>query len=766
VTGLPQPARRHRAVGLTPADIVNELAGQGVTQGWDVVVAMTATKVNELFQREFVVNLVSGSDLPPVTGTVPVIRGVSVEFVDVILGNPLIAFDPKLDPQEALLTIPIISGLAHTVVTFGGISTVVSTQWISSADGYTITGVVPLGTVDGDVDTTHVYLQINNGTSFFGNLHMTGAATTVLGEYFLSFLQQHATGFDYPLGTLSYKPNGTDLTPVKPFKIATQRDDTNPADTGRVLLFVPTTYHPGGGSQTALSLANVVPDGSDVALLLASSVVFGSIVRDAVSRVFSGQVTASASTAGAWSVSVTGGTLDAGQVRQDWWGDIYESGDCSQQTDVVVPLAGITVSPSGGQIVASWNGPWDQSWSHQYLDLDTPLCDCGTIQMTATLGSTYLPSVDPVTAEISFSAQNSIGVSFQQSSTYDKVFKDGGAADQVGSLVKGTAGAALESMFNFSLPQIGAFAVANLLFPDQHATQLDSVYVPGDLISFGTLRASALTVTPPLGTVTTAGQQAFTANQPVTWSASAGTIDARGTYTAPATLPRSQVVVITATAASGAAGQAQAYAAVVVTAAQVQVAPIISVFEAGDAAEQFTASLPGSTETPAWSLSAAVGSVDAHGTYTPPTRLTEPAAVTLTAQIGTATGTAQIVVFPAMPAAVAVTPNATTPLPPGGTEAFTATLNGKPATVDWAVLPPVGTIDAAGHYQAPQEVSAPTAALVVASSELSPAIGGIAVVLIAPAAGWASSAIARPAAPPVHHGQHHEHHRHQRKERQ
>jgi hypothetical protein len=748
----PSAPRRPTAAGLTPEQIVQELTGQGVTQGWDVVVAMTASKVNELFQRSFVINMVSGSDLPPVNGTVPVIRNISVEFVDVILGSPLIAFDPAADPQQALLTIPLVSGLAHTVVTAGGIGTVVSTQWISAADGYTITGVVPLGTVDGDVsNTTDISLQINDGTSFFGNLQVTGAAVTVLGEFFLSFLQQNATGFDYPLGTLSYQPNGTDLTPVKGFQIATQRDDTDPADAGRVLLFVPTTYNPDGGSQTMLPVANVVPDGSDVALLLSSEVLFGYIVSSAVAPAFPDGVAAGINSTGVWSVYVGGGTLGAGKVSQQWGPtDVYTSGGCSQDSpsEVLVPLAGITFGPSGtadgSQILASWSGSWNQPWAHHGLSGKLGFCNDGNVPMAVTLHTVYAATVNQSTAEISFTAQNSLDVTFSTPSVTNEIFPDAAAADAVAGLIQGAAQSALKNVFKFSLPEIGAFAVANLLFPDEQATQLDSVYVPGDLISFGTLQASALAVTPALATISTADHPVFTANQPVTWSASGGSIDADGNYTPPANLARSQVVVITATATSPAA---QAYAAVVVAPAQVQVAPLISVFQAGDAPQAFTASLPGSTAAPAWSLSPDVGSVDADGNYTPPTDLAEPTPVTLTAQIGDAAGTAQIVVFPALPVGVAVTPNVTTPLAPGGTQAFAATLGTNPAEVDWTLLPAVGTIDTGGNYQAPGDIAAPTAALVVASSTVADNLGGIAVVLIAPASGWETGAIARPAIP-------------------
>jgi uncharacterized protein (DUF1800 family) len=63
----------------------------------------------------------------------------------------------------------------------------------------------------------------------------------------------------------------------------------------------------------------------------------------------------------------------------------------------------------------------------------------------------------------------------------------------------------------------------------------------------------SITVSPASATVALSGSQPFnaavanTANTAVTWSASAGTITAQGLYTAPATMPASQVVTVTVT---------------------------------------------------------------------------------------------------------------------------------------------------------------------------------------------------------------------------
>jgi hypothetical protein len=271
--------------------------------------------------------------------------------------------------------------------------------------------------------------------------------------------------------------------------------------------------------------------------------------------------------------------------------------------------------------------------------------------------------------------------------------------------------------------------------------------VPGDLVAFGTLKATALAVSPALATITTGEQQAFTATAPVTWSASTGTITADGHYSPPATVAGSQVVIITATATTAtyettpAAGDlGRAYAAVIVTQPHVQVAPLIKVFTAGDAAQQFFASAPGTAgQQTTWSLSGKVGTLASDGTYTPPDSVAMPTVVFLTGRIGTQMGQATIIVFPQFLTGIAVTPNATTPLVPGATQAFTATTKGKTADVTWTLLPEIGKITVDGHYTAPgtaqAKVTVPTPVLVVAQDRHDETSGGTAVILLAPSAG-------------------------------
>ncbi|MEU7858340.1 hypothetical protein [Nonomuraea sp. NPDC049141] len=720
--------------GPTAADILARLRDRGVTQGWDVVYALAAHKVNDLFQRQFAMDLANGDHLPPLTGSVPVIGDYAVEFQDVVLGRPLIAFDPEKDPQAALLTIPVLAGIVRVVVADGASTSVVSTQWITEGHGYTVTGTVPLGKVRGDVESqTHVVLRIEDGKEFFADLGMTDAAGTILGTYFLGFLRDHATGYRYALGTLDYTPNKTDLTPAGDFELATQRDQSDTADAGRVLLFVPTTYHPKGGNQTVLPLANPVPAGMDTALLVSGRVLVGQILRQALENALSPHATgvvvsAAGDAADLWSATVTDGRVHVPCSFDLQLGNM-QSGWCGKPEPVMVTLKGISFAPAADGLAGEWKHDWPQPWS-----MTTLICQDGQATMMVKLAVAHRPSVDPVTGMISFAAAGGIAVSFSASDSNWLADLFGLPWKQIEQTVCDWIARQIRDLFaellvGFEIPHVGAFAVTNLLFPGRQTSRLESAHVPGDLVVFGTLRASDLDVTPPVASVATGETLQFTADRPVTWSVprGGGTIDATGRYRPPAAVTGSKVVVVTA-----AADRQQAYAAVVVTPADVRISPIISVLQAGAQPEAFTAALPGSADKATWSLSTAVGKLDANGSYTPPRKLDKPTPVTISARIGDRTGEARIVVFPATPAAVQVTPYAPAPLGPGGTLSFAATLSGDPFPAAWSVLPQVGTIDRNGVYTAPERVDAPQAVLVLAADPRTPAIGGTAVVLLTP----------------------------------
>jgi hypothetical protein len=727
--------------------LTTALQGKTITQGWDVVHAMSADKVNDLLQRQFVTNVVKSSNLPPVEGKVPIAyTNLSVELVDLVLGSPLITFDPQHASGTASISIPVVSGVAHMLATTGPETTVLATQWISYSAGYVITGQVPLGAVEGLVEDGHdVVLDIEDGSGFEADLGLPGATGTLLGTYLLSFIRQHATGYRYSLGTIIYSTD-PGLVPAGEFKIATQVDATDPTDKGRVLLFIPTTYNPDGGTQTVLELPNVVPAGMDTTLLIASATTFGKLISAAVGSTFGGAVSAVKLSTGASSLTSTGGSVDSlvkGDNPDNWGSGICLRGDRSAQPEhVVVPLAGVTFSPSsdGKSISASWDSSWSQNYFHFYQDPDMgEVCEDGQFTMSAKFsGATYTPSVDKKDGTtVRFNSPGQVTVIPPPKETKWEWFWDLGIKDTAVETIHDAVSKELVNIFKFTLPEVQAFAVSSLLFPSGKSS-FSEARVPGDLMLCGTLVDADLSVNPALQVIEAGGTAKCEANtESVTWlPPKLGTIDDDGNYTAPASIARDTLVTITATLGTG-ANKLTAYAAILVVPAKVLVSPLITVTQPQYAPQQFEASLPGSTDKPKWSLlpKLGLGTIDDDGNYTPPDTLSEPTVVSVTATLGAATGAATVLITPQAPGGVAVEPYATDPLRPNTEQSFAAKAGNQSIKPTWSLWPPGrGSIDeGTGLYSAPQTIDAPQGVVLMATDPSDSTLTGTAVILLSPA---------------------------------
>lgn len=729
--------------------ILAQMQGKTITSGWDVVCAMEADRINDLLEQQYVANLSQSNTLSPINATVPVIENISVQFVNLTLGPPLISFDPDLEPQELHLTINFISGLVNTVQASGSVTTLLGTQVISPGDEYSLTGVVPLTSVAGEVQANHdVVIDIANGTAFTANLGLQGGAATTLGQYFLGWLQSHIQNFQYKLGTLVYTPGGTDLTPAGKFKFATQFDATDPNDKGRLVLFIPTTYEPNGGSQTSLPIADIVPAGYSAVLIVSSQALFANILKNFFQSAFSQYgVSLSASQAEPevnYVLSLTAGAVNIGEVyyktgagsanEGHYFSGTASLGTGEQPTAVNVPLAGIQVAPQNNNIVVSGSVPWNQNLS---AVISVPRTEgywnSGTVTMTATTNCRNAGSVDSANDTITFSGTPTVSVPFDASS----IWKSASDWNTVGEMIAVKAQASLQQLFTLQLPQVNVFAVSNLLFPAEHILSFSQVYVPGDLVIFGNVQKQGVAVTPVQAALAPGQTQQFTASggSNVTWAAKLGAISSTGLYTTPASIAQAQTDVVSANGVGA--------AVVTLIPGGVLVSPSFTYMVPSSATQQpqqFAAAGAGlGSEGVTWSISPNVGSISFDGRYTPPwSGVQGLQAVTITATSKadpSVLGTALVVVAASNPTDVAVTPSSVSkPLTPGQTQQFSANVIGsQDQSVTWSVLPAgEGTISANGLYQAPAAISTPQPVLIVATSSVVSVLFGTALVMIAP----------------------------------
>jgi uncharacterized protein (DUF1800 family) len=231
---------------------------------------------------------------------------------------------------------------------------------------------------------------------------------------------------------------------------------------------------------------------------------------------------------------------------------------------------------------------------------------------------------------------------------------------------------------------------------------------PGGIVSDPvsvSVRAPApitVTVSPTTATVTLGMTRQFTANNPVTWTATAGTISSSGLYTAPSTMPASSTVTIRATSTADTTKFAQATVTLQAPATNVTVSPATATVLLA-ATRQFTANVPVT-----WTATA--GTISAAGLYTAPA--TMPASPTVTIRATSTADTSRFaqatVTLQAPTVNVTVTP-ATANVQLAATQQFSANL-----AVTWTAT--AGTISAGGLYTAPATMPASPTVTIRATS--------------------------------------------------
>jgi hypothetical protein len=735
--------------GPSPSLILNLMQGITITQGWDVVCAMSVDQINALFSLQYIQNLSQGDTLPPINDRVHIAADIWVQFSGLTLGPPLVSFSPGLEPQELSLSIQFLSGMVSMLQVNGSATTVISIQPISTDLGYSLTGTVPLKSIAGKVQNHHdVSIDILNGKAFAANLQITGGADTLLGAYFLSWLQEHVAQFDYKLGTLVY--GNTNLAPAGEFEIATQQDARDSNDKGRVLLFIPTTFNPEGGSQTSLSIPNIIPEGYSATLIVSSQVLFSNILGGFYSQLlanFSVTTTGNQANPGSnYTLEISNGilsiptietTYNAGRGNFDTFSGTANAPWEFDKTPVAFPITGIQIEPVGNQLSISCN----QSWSQNFASIiSVPRTEgwveSGSVELNTSLSGVTKNVVDSVADTISFIGNANVTVSFKQSSIWGDIFGNGDASDYVGGQITTQAQQVLQQIFKVNLPEVNAFAVSNLLFPGMNILSFGAAYVPGDLIVFGSLQAPAVSITPVSASLTSHQTAQFSASNAdgssVKWSALYGTVNADGLYTAPAI---SSYLLDSVFATSSSNANHQAAAAVNLFPNGVQVSPSFVMIAGNNQPQQFTASSL-EAEGVIWSISPKVGSISSAGIYTPPVTVSDEA-VTVTATSRSnrnITGSALIVLLTSAPTDVTMTPSfVSVPLTPGATQQFKAVVGQAPHTsITWSVLPAgQGSITSDGLYTAPATINAAQSAVIVATDSIS-VLFGTALVELAP----------------------------------
>ena len=275
----------------------------------------------------------------------------------------------------------------------------------------------------------------------------------------------------------------------------------------------------------------------------------------------------------------------------------------------------------------------------------------------------------------------------------------------------------------------------------------------------GTAFNVSVSVSPSSAKVVTGQQQLFTANVTgttntnVTWTlsgsgcsgASCGTISSTGEYLAPATVPSSATVKVTATSVANPLMSGSA-TVTIVKPVSISISPTSAQVVAART-QQFTATVSNTSNTAVtWTVTGAgcsgatCGAVSSSGLYTAPSTVPSPAQVTVTAtSVADPTKSAAATVTILPPVAVSISPTSAQVVATK-TQQFTATVKNTTNTaVTWSVGgsgctgSACGTVSSGGLYTAPSTVPSPAQVTVTATSVADTSKSSSAVVTILPA---------------------------------
>ncbi len=471
-------------------DLVAKLTNQSITGGWDAVLAMNATQLNALFFQHY---LSKGPTKLATHFQAIVPDKTDYWILDVEVGPPEISFATVPNQQQLQLKMFLLSG--RLAKFDAGTQTILSVIEVQPNESW-LTGAASLAKVAGTNNQLgQVALDLGTGSyqPQIKGVDPDSVLATNLGAAFKTFFAQNQTR--YPLGTIQQSNVPACLQPTD-FNFAIQAAPAGNGD-GAVLVLIKTNGR--GGKVGPLSVYPI-PDGQTAALLISNQVIFNQLFPPYLSQQFQniqlnnkpiGTSFSGQQFGALWQAVGQGGNIDIGTLRTDN-GDSTDSDGNDQ--DVIVHLDNFIVGKGGANLSISWDYSWGQYWTHIAGEGRFATPETDKVTLHASYSQTGIPSVDPVTAIVSFSGNGTVSV--WSSGGPDWFAREVMNQPEVPSLFKTAIQDVLQQVFtNFQLPDVNTFAIANLLFPSEHSLSLQQAAVPGDLLLVGQVQALQ-TVTP------------------------------------------------------------------------------------------------------------------------------------------------------------------------------------------------------------------------------------------------------------------------------
>ncbi|AXG41557.1 MULTISPECIES: hypothetical protein [Photorhabdus] len=629
----------------TEDSIIDDFNGKTKTLGWDIIAAYDRTKINMLFEQQYVRKVSEGAHFSPIFWES---ENKKIKFDNLILGVPLISFEnSSIEGSQATVKLNFISG---TIIELYDDGRVKNYQRITPNNNYHMTITVDLIAATGSVDNNgKVVVEFKKG--ILGVVNVINDAPAEVKEFFRNWLKDNDV--TYELGILKLD-NMVGLVPQM-FKIRTQPAPganlygSDNYGHGAVLLFIATNYNPNGGvlPTSSSNFPYLIPDNRSAMLIISNKTLFENILKPQYERLLPSptgvnlelvKLDSQADDSASY-LKITNGYAESDEpVQYEGGGYKVWTGLSKGETNiwlekVKIPYSGMYIKPEKEKIIFSG----EDNNGHSYHFIQT----FGVFYDSAISGGWndskidfYIDGSIDITPHVKSNDEIELKLNNRMSTRYDKqdepvwgihFYPKEKFVNKTAEVVKDIVENNLSNVAKIKLDSISLFAVNHLLFPESNYLEFDKVYVPGDMVLFGDISptSTAFRINDLQLTIPLKAKHKFTTNTKATvnWSitpAELGSINANtGDYMAPTKIKgNNQIVTITATDPNT---NAKASAVVILVPSSVSISPSFAVINEKDVNKNANFTVYGDKKVN-WRVETGTGYgvVDENGKYTPP----------------------------------------------------------------------------------------------------------------------------------------------------
>ena len=495
------------------SEILTTMKGESITNNWDVVCAMSAARLTQLFEEKYN----NGFLVHDVEHRVDVF-GVAFVEVDLKIRHPLVSFIPG-SPDKIRLTMRIKEGVSQVVDINGNPNEDYQQKFLPQdriEDEPYIDAIVPLQGLRGEVDNEEVIINFDDEeASWRVDVNMDPLLKDFTQTAIKGYFRENVAGRDYSLGTLIYKdnPDLIDLTPTS-FRFAATAEKTGDGteSIGSLLLFINVKggRDLGGRPLSLNKIVNPVPNGFSTALIISSRVLMSVAIYPSFSKL--GPVEkvmpiheyeenkGQENIFGLWKLRCIGGTRRLGKPGTDF-GQGVDLRGIRFPEDVEVSLSGLHLEVDGDKGINSTHPKTTQTYP---------------FQRQYTHGGGSIPYWKTYHVDIHFESNGKYNSSILESEDQQGVvFNDkninatvtysndtsgwwnGPQGKRIAEAIDKQFKEDYENLILFDMKGISTFAVSNLLFPEDRVIEFgkkddgtndQGVYIPGDMLIVGRVK--------------------------------------------------------------------------------------------------------------------------------------------------------------------------------------------------------------------------------------------------------------------------------------